>query len=172
MTVVSAHCAFFKWQIPITFLIFSLFHLRQKKYPFLSEKNGIGIIFCYSRPERAKFRLAPRPESLLFRAAVQKNLICKKKLVFCIKNVLFYWIQFSMIGVKKYIKICVRCWIKNFLSPMKIQWRMEKFENQGGWKIDNKHHPKNFSYNFLLKQVKFNYFSFLFLNILPFIHDL
>ena len=40
---------------------------------FFFRDRGQYTIFLYSRPERANFRLEPRPESWHFLAAVQKN---------------------------------------------------------------------------------------------------
>ena len=46
---------------------------------FFIRGRGQYTIFLYSRPERAKFRLAPRPESWHFLAAVQKKIFVFNK---------------------------------------------------------------------------------------------
>ena len=62
-----------KWSANSTHMPRFLIQSNMRSEGFFFHGRGQYTIFLYSRPERAKFRLAPRPESWHFLSAVQKN---------------------------------------------------------------------------------------------------
>ena len=82
-------------------------NMRSKGFFFLG--SGQYTIFLYSRPERAKFRLAPWPESLHFLAVVQKKYLPSDLKEKPSMEIVEIWLRDSVGPCRMETEVCVKC---------------------------------------------------------------